>query len=69
MTTSEPKRLTKGKEKKWMGVCSGIADYFNVDPVLVRVTWILITVFTSLVPGIIVYVMAAWVMPENEEII
>ena len=32
----EPKRLYKGHEKMLCGVCSGIAEYFNLDPTLVR---------------------------------
>ncbi|HJZ05251.1 PspC domain-containing protein [Candidatus Amesbacteria bacterium RIFCSPHIGHO2_01_FULL_48_32] len=60
------KRLTRGTEKKLVGVCSGIGDYLGVDPVLVRLAWVLITVFTGIFPGLIAYILAAWVMPEKK---
>ena len=60
------KRLTRSsRNKKVLGVCSGMAEYFNVDPVLMRVIWILTTVFTGFFPGIIAYLLAAWVMPQK----
>jgi phage shock protein C len=58
------KRLTRSKESKVLGVCSGIADYFDIDVTLVRLGWIVVTVFTGFVPGIVAYVVAALVMPE-----
>lgn len=52
------------KDKKISGVCGGIADYYEVDPTLVRLGWILITILTGVVPGIIAYIIAAIVMPS-----
>ena len=38
------KRLVRNvQDKKIGGVCAGLADYFNMDPMLVRVLWILFT--------------------------
>ncbi len=41
------KRLYRASEKDSMigGVCAGIADYFNVDPTLIRLFWVLMTIF------------------------
>ncbi|GHU77433.1 hypothetical protein FACS189414_4620 [Bacteroidia bacterium] len=44
------------------GVCGGIADYFDLDPTLVRVGYILLTVFT-LFSGFIAYLVLWIVMP------
>lgn len=55
------KRLTKGHTKMIAGVCSGIAEYFNIDPTLVRLGWILIG-FTG--APLLVYIAAAVIMPE-----
>ncbi|MEC8339527.1 MAG: PspC domain-containing protein [Nanoarchaeota archaeon] len=60
------KKLTKNmSDKKISGVCSGIAKYFNVDATLVRIVTILVIIFTALIPGLIAYALAAWIMPEK----
>ena len=50
-------------EKKLLGVCGGIGEYFNVDPTLVRIGWI-ISAFTF-GAGLIAYLICAIVMPQN----
>ena len=47
------------------GVCSGLADYFDLDPTLVRVLYTVATVFTGGVPGIVLYVALAFVIPAD----
>ena len=59
------KRLYKSAiDKKLCGVCGGIAQYFEFDPTLVRLAWVLFTVFGG--SGIIAYIVAALVMPTEE---
>ena len=58
------KRLTKGRDKKLSGVCSGIAEYFGWDATLVRVGTGLLTVCYPTVR--IAYFIAAIVMPDAE---
>ncbi len=41
--------------RKLAGVCGGIGEYFDVDPTLVRLVWILATLFTGLIPGTVAY--------------
>lgn len=62
------KRLTKNAyDKKIFGVCSGIADYFEVDPTLIRLGWVLcIFAFGT---GIFAYLISAFIMPEDPRII
>lgn len=62
------KRLYLARDKKISGVCSGIADYFELDPTLVRLGWIIMTVITGILPGIIAYIVAAVVMPNAPEV-
>lgn len=63
---SSPKTLARSKSNKvWLGICGGVGEYFNFDPVLIRVVWILIVAFTGFAPGIIAYLLAALVMPES----
>ncbi|MET0979966.1 MAG: PspC domain-containing protein [Candidatus Saccharimonadales bacterium] len=59
------KRLYASKDKKIAGVCGGIAEYFDIDPTLVRLGWIILTVVTGIIPGVIAYVIAAIVMPQK----
>ncbi|MBI5036249.1 PspC domain-containing protein [Candidatus Micrarchaeota archaeon] len=51
-------------DKKIAGVCGGIAEYFGADPTLVRLIWIIITVFTGVIPGTLAYLLAWAVMPK-----
>lgn len=62
------KRLYKIEQgKKIEGVCGGIAEYFDADPTLIRLVWILITAF-GWGSGIIAYIIAAIIMPKKSEI-
>ncbi|MBA2406573.1 MAG: PspC domain-containing protein [Chitinophagales bacterium] len=55
-------RLVKG-EKKILGVCSGLGNYFDIDPTIVRVLFIFaFLVFGS---GLLLYIILAIVMPEQ----
>ena len=55
------------KNKKFLGVCGGLAEYFDVDPVAMRVAWVVISIFTGGVPGLIAYLLAALIMPPAPE--
>lgn len=60
------KRLYKSNRNKMLeGVCGGIAEYFNLDPTLVRLGWILFCALGG--SGILVYIIAAVVIPRNPE--
>ena len=57
------KKLVKSKNKIIAGVCAGIAEYFNVDPTLVRVIWVLCTCIAGL--SILAYLVCALIMPSS----
>jgi phage shock protein C len=60
------KRLLRGSKKESMigGVCAGIANYFEVDPTIVRLLWVLLTIM-SVGVGFFGY-LALWIiMPEE----
>ncbi len=60
------KKLYKSKENRVLsGVLGGLGEYFEVDPVLLRFAWIVISVFTGFVPGVIAYVFAALIIPKK----
>ena len=43
-------------ERVCAGVCGGLGEYWAIDPVVLRLLWTFITVFTGFAPGIIVYI-------------
>ena len=51
----EPKRLYRSNNGMIAGVCAGIADYFGWDPTLLRIVYVLATIFTAFA-GIIIYI-------------
>ncbi|GBD02029.1 hypothetical protein HRbin18_01762 [bacterium HR18] len=60
------KRLRKSRDRMISGVCGGIAEYFNVDPTLVRAAFVLGAIFSSGFPFIVLYLILAWIMPNPE---
>ena len=60
------KRLYRSRENKMLaGACGGVAEYFQVDPTIVRIIFAAVTL--AFIPGgIIAYVIAAIVMPERK---
>jgi phage shock protein C len=61
------KKLMRSRvDRKIAGVCGGMAEYFDVDPTLVRVLWLIITLFTGGL-GLIAYILAWIIIPEEPE--
>lgn len=60
------KKLYKSNNNKvFFGVIGGIGEHFDIDPVILRIIWIVVMVFTALFPGIIVYIIAALIIPNK----
>ncbi len=58
------RRLTlSARDKKIAGVCGGIAEYFGVDPTLVRVIAVIFALLFG--GGVIAYLLAWWIMPKS----
>ena len=59
------KRLYKSNKNEMIdGVCAGIAEYFNIDPTLVRLAWAIFTCVGG--AGILAYIIAAIIIPKQE---
>lgn len=57
------KKLYKSSvNRRLCGVCGGIAEYFNIDPTLVRLVWVIITLMGG--AGILAYIIAAIIIPD-----
>lgn len=55
--------------KVFGGVIGGIGEYFEVDPVLLRVIWLFVVVFTGFFPGFVVYMFALLIVPKASVIV
>ena len=59
------KRLYRSRNERILGgVCGGLGEYFGVDPVVIRLIWVVLTLLT-LFMGIIVYIIAWIIIPEG----
>ncbi len=58
------KKMYLSPNKKILGVCSGIADYLNIDPVFIRIIFLLVSVLTAIIPCFIVYIVVSLVLPD-----
>ncbi|MCU0369687.1 MAG: PspC domain-containing protein [Cyclobacteriaceae bacterium] len=56
------KRLVKG-EKKIFGVCSGLANYFDMDPTVMRILFVIAFIFFG--AGFLLYLILFFLMPDK----
>lgn len=56
----------KSNDQQLCGVCGGVAEYLEIDPTLVRLCTALLAIFTAAIPVLLIYIIAAMIMPENE---
>lgn len=64
MESDMKKKLYKSNtDKKLCGVCGGIAEYFDVDPTIIRLVWVIFTLAGG--SGLIAYIIAAIIMPDS----
>ncbi|MGN0227181.1 MAG: PspC domain-containing protein [Paludibacteraceae bacterium] len=57
------KKLTRSTNKMLAGVCGGIAEFFEVDPTLIRVAYAALSIFTTGFPGLLLYLILMLIMP------
>lgn len=62
------KKLYRSNANKiFAGVIGGIGEYLDIDPVLLRVLWLLILMSTGILPGLIAYVIAVFIVPKKPD--
>ena len=61
------KQIYLSSDKKFLGVCGGVADYFNVDPTLIRIAVACLALYTAIIPALIIYVVMSFVFPHQPE--
>lgn len=61
----EQKKLRRSNNKMLAGVCAGLAEYFDVDPTMVRVVYAVLTFFSAAFPGLLLYIILLLLMPNQ----
>ena len=59
------KKLVRSSNRVLGGVCGGLADYMDVDPTLVRVIYVALTIFSAAFPGVLLYLILLLLIPEK----
>jgi len=61
------RRLTRSARHRMIaGVCGGIAEYFDLDPTIVRIAYVLVSIVSIAFPGILAYIVLMFVMPAPD---
>ncbi len=69
MNNQPIKRLYRSEQNKVIsGICGGLGEYFSVDAVILRLVYLLITIFTGVIPGILVYLLAVLIVPKKSHV-
>ncbi len=58
--------LRRSRNAMIAGVCGGIADWLDWDPTVVRIIYVLLTLFSAAFPGVLIYIILWLVMPAPE---
>jgi len=62
----EPQKLTRSNNKILAGVLGGIAEYFAIDPTLVRILYTALSIFSAGFPGLLLYIIMLILMPQPD---
>lgn len=62
------KKLLRSSNRILGGVCGGIAEYFDVDPTVIRVAYALLSFFSAAFPGIVLYIILIVLIPDTQQI-
>ena len=61
------KRLYRSESNRMLcGVCAGIAEYFNLDPTLVRLAWVLFCALGG--SGVLAYILSVIIIPPENQV-
>lgn len=60
------KRLYRSPNRIVAGVCGGIAEYFELDPTLIRVVYVILSLFSVAFPGLLLYIILMILIPNYD---
>jgi phage shock protein C len=64
---AQPRRFHRSRSNRMLaGVCAGVADYMGGDPTMVRLVTAVVGLFTGIFPMLILYALAAVIVPEED---
>ena len=64
----EPKKLYRSRSNTMIsGVCGGLAEYIGMDPTVVRLLYVLLSLFSAAFPGLILYIIAMFIIPLDDQ--
>ena len=62
----ETKKLYRSNSNKvFAGICGGLGEYFDIDPVPIRLFWLLMIIFSGIAPGLLAYFLAIFIVPKK----
>lgn len=61
------KKLYRSSNRILAGVCGGIAEYFDIDPTLIRVVFTVLSLFSAAFPGLFLYLFLMILMPNYDQ--
>ncbi|MDD2282479.1 MAG: PspC domain-containing protein [Eubacteriales bacterium] len=63
----ETKKLYRSRSDSMIsGVCGGLAEYFGLDPTVVRLLYVLLSLFSACFPGLLFYIIAMLIIPLED---
>ncbi len=60
------KKLMRSTNKVVAGVLGGLAEFFGIDPTLVRICFVALSIFSAGFPGLLLYIIMLLLMPEHK---
>ena len=61
-------KLYRSSNRILAGVCGGVAEYLDVDPTLIRVIYVALSMFTAGFPGLLLYIILMILMPNYDQL-
>ena len=61
------KKLYRSSNRVMAGVCGGIAEYFDIDPTLIRVAYVILSLFSAAFPGVLLYIILMILIPNYDQ--
>ncbi|MCC7555984.1 MAG: PspC domain-containing protein [Methanoculleus marisnigri] len=63
------KKLTRSTSDRWIaGICGGIGEYLEIDPNVIRMIWVVLSVLTTVFPGVLIYILLWIILPEQGQV-
>ena len=62
------KKLYRSSNHIMAGVCGGIAEYFDIDPTLIRVAYVVLSLFSAAFPGLLLYIILMILIPNYDQV-